>query len=187
MHPASNVWVSDAHKEVLLLVKTSLTGLIFDSCPCFLSIRVGVRAIGQAVRNSVGRILLQAVFAASASFSGLLCVLLGRPERPIEFWKHWEAPPGESDARRARASEASAQIESTDRERERIVYTKQLYIYTPKDQLCDSVKLEELIAARRSLGVDVTAVRFEDSDHVVHLRKHPIDYSKALLSFCNLA
>lgn len=183
MHQENSAIMSDAHKEVLRLTKASLGGLIFDSCPCYLWVSVGLRAIGLAMSNSVARILLQMVFAIVVPVDSLLRVLLGRPLRPIEFWKHWEAPQG--DARRSLASDAK--IESIERERKTVVSTKQLYIYTPKDRLCDSVKLEQLIATRRSLGVDVTAVRFEDSDHVVHLRKHPIDYSKALLTFCHLA
>ena len=46
-------------------------------------------------------------------------------------------------------------------------------------------KLAELIAARRQKGscAEVVARRWEVSEHVGHMRKHPEEYRKALLGF----
>jgi hypothetical protein len=54
--------------------------------------------------------------------------------------------------------------------------TKQAFIYSPADVITDTVKLEELIAARRKKNEHTEVKCFEDSPHVLHLRKHPSAY-----------
>lgn len=58
-----------------------------------------------------------------------------------------------------------------------------LYLYSADDPLCLADKLDELIAARRAAGADVEAVRWEASQHVGHLMRHPRRYRQALLGF----
>lgn len=60
---------------------------------------------------------------------------------------------------------------------------KALYLYSADDPLCCVRQLDELVAARRAAGADVTAVRWERSAHVGHLLKHYREYSAALLGF----
>jgi len=88
-----------------------------------------------------------------------------RRSRTVEYWAHWEGQEKEGTFRNV----------------------KELYIYSPLDQLCDVNKLEQLIAIRRQRISQVTAVRFEDTDHVTHLRKRPAEYAAACLAFCGLA
>ena len=55
---------------------------------------------------------------------------------------------------------------------------RQAFVYTPDDDVCDHVKVEEFISARRGRGTDVVATRrIEGSRHVQHLRLHPEVYS----------
>ena len=54
--------LSGEDEDVLALVKSSLAGHIFDSCPCYLWLSTGFRAIGTAVPGLVPRYLLQASF-----------------------------------------------------------------------------------------------------------------------------
>lgn len=58
-----------------------------------------------------------------------------------------------------------------------------LYLYSADDPLCLVDKLDALVAARRAAGADVEAVRWEASQHVGHLMRHPRRYRQALLRF----
>eukprot|EP00565_Helicotheca_tamesis_P008245 CAMPEP_0185735590 /NCGR_PEP_ID=MMETSP1171-20130828/25696_1 /TAXON_ID=374046 /ORGANISM="Helicotheca tamensis, Strain CCMP826" /LENGTH=221 /DNA_ID=CAMNT_0028405953 /DNA_START=168 /DNA_END=833 /DNA_ORIENTATION=+ len=58
--------------------------------------------------------------------------------------------------------------------------SRQVYIYSTIDKLTDYVKLEELIEARKKRGVEVIVQKFNDSDHVLHMRKHPNIYEEVL-------
>lgn len=162
--------ISDDEKKILQLCRSRLAGQIFDSCPCYLWVNAGLGAIGSAIESFLPRIMLQITFVIFALLVQLLRMLQGNESRPIEFWKHWEGGGGGGGGK---------EVE--------VLRKRQLYIYSPRDKLCDVVKLEELIATRRVRGTDVTAIRFDDSDHVVHLRKRPKEYTAALLAFCGLA
>ena len=59
----------------------------------------------------------------------------------------------------------------------------QLFLYSLDDPLCDSSKLQQLIALKRKQGQDVTARCWERSQHCTHLRLHPAEYSEALLGW----
>ena len=50
---------------------------------------------------------------------------------------------------------------------------------------CFRHRLDELVAARRQKGTcaEVREVRWQVSEHVGHLRKHPEEYTAALLGF----
>ena len=50
---------------------------------------------------------------------------------------------------------------------------------------CFRNRLAELVAARRQKGIcaEVREVRWQVSEHVGHLRKHPEEYTAALLGF----
>ena len=55
------------------------------------------------------------------------------------------------------------------------------------DRLCDVVELEKLIAEKRRRGQRVEAVRWEQSQHVTHLRLHTAEYRSAVLRWLDAA
>ena len=60
-----------------------------------------------------------------------------------------------------------------------------LYLFSDDDELCDAQKVSELVAARRQRGTcaEVRVMRWGVSQHVGHVRKHPEEYTAALLGF----
>lgn len=60
---------------------------------------------------------------------------------------------------------------------------RSLYLYSADDPLCLVDRLDQLVADRRQAGADVAAVRWEESQHVGHLLKHPKQYKAALFDF----
>lgn len=52
-----------------------------------------------------------------------------------------------------------------------------LFLYSTFDKVVLAEDIEEMINLRRKLGVSVTAVTWDDTDHVSHLRKHTREYS----------
>ena len=57
---------------------------------------------------------------------------------------------------------------------------RQAFIYSTKDHITDSEMIDRLIEKRKERGIDVMCLKFDDSDHVLHLRKHPKEYSQLL-------
>ena len=49
-------------------------------------------------------------------------------------------------------------------------------MYSTADVLTDSKNREEFIEARQKQGIDVTVLKFDDSNHVLHMKKHPKEY-----------
>lgn len=141
---------SAAERANIAVVRARLKAEIFDSTPCYLHLLGGVRAIGTAVPHPVPRLLLQAVFFAYAAVGKLLL-----DSRPAEFWRHWFRPALQDSSLLAAA-------------------VRQLFIYSPLDELCDVDQLEVLVAARGA-----RSLRFEDTGHVSHYKAHPKEYAAA--------
>ena len=137
----------------LQLCRERLQLQLFDSAPAYMHISSGMRAIGSSVTNSLVRWLAVSCFLIFGIVSGVVLILLGRPGRPKQFW--------------TRMSESRAA-------------SKQVFFYSTSDNITDHVKIEELIARRRGMGVDVKEYKFEDSGHVAHYRKHPKVYEQAI-------
>lgn len=60
---------------------------------------------------------------------------------------------------------------------------RQLFVYSTKDELTDSKKVDELIELRKKRGIELTAVKFEDSDHVLHMKEHPKEYNEKIINY----
>lgn len=130
-----------------------LGGQVFDSSPCYMHLCSGLKAIRTASPNCCVTWLIVSIFLTYATFNTLLTTLLRTSNRPNEFWTH---------------------LTKTD------LATRQVYIYSPADELCDYIKLEELIQVRREMGVQVMVHRFLHSGHVQHLRMYPEDYMRLM-------
>ena len=59
----------------------------------------------------------------------------------------------------------------------------QLYLYSVQDAVIPYSEVEQLIAVRRSRGVQVFTQRWDDSAHVAHFVAHPETYVMACLDF----
>ena len=152
----------------LRMLNSRIKAGIFDSSPCYLYAGPGVRAISEAVPILPVRWLIQMSLLLLIGAS----TLISSSDPREEYWAHWARGPAAPGC-------------------------TQLYIYSPLDTLCDVVKLEELIAARKHAsdtdqstkgGKDgpVSTLRFEDTMHVAHLRKHPRQYADACRWACGL-
>lgn len=135
-------------------------GKVFDSSPAKMTLRNGpkVVCISMGVRNSVARAVVHAMFYVY----GLLAVLLvafatGSTSSHVRrFWQTCLAAPRN---------------------------TRELYLYSDVDELCEAGPLSELIAARRSMGCDVVEVRWKDSRHCAHLIDKRDEYLRHLREF----
>eukprot|EP01062_Namystynia_karyoxenos_P030765 TRINITY_DN22907_c0_g1_i1.p1 TRINITY_DN22907_c0_g1~~TRINITY_DN22907_c0_g1_i1.p1 ORF type:complete len:320 (+),score=71.14 TRINITY_DN22907_c0_g1_i1:69-962(+) len=58
-----------------------------------------------------------------------------------------------------------------------------LFLYSADDAMIDPACVEQLAAARQRLGVRVKLQRWEQSEHVLHLRHHPEQYIATLRRF----
>ncbi|KAM9699012.1 uncharacterized protein ACBT57_024775 [Dama dama] len=58
-----------------------------------------------------------------------------------------------------------------------------LVFYSLDDPLCDSARLQELLAAWQRLGMPVWVQAWATSRHAAHLRQHPLEYSSTLITF----
>ena len=59
----------------------------------------------------------------------------------------------------------------------------QLFLYSSADTLIPVADIEEVVAARKRLGVDVKQVCWDDSPHVKLFVVHPEVYTKTCLDF----
>ncbi|XP_045159983.2 transmembrane protein 53-like [Mercenaria mercenaria] len=58
-----------------------------------------------------------------------------------------------------------------------------LFLYSVVDKIILAEDIEDMISRRRALGVHVSAMCWDDTDHVSHLRKHPEQYAEACGDF----
>ncbi|KAL4451872.1 hypothetical protein ABPG75_007534 [Micractinium tetrahymenae] len=103
-----------------------------------------------------GRSLLMRVLATALFFLLALVGLITSPLRPQRFWCSM---------------------------RDLRLGSRSLYIYSEDDPLCDAARLDQLIASRRAAGANVSALRWQRSQHVAHLLQHYKEYTAALFGF----
>ncbi len=144
--------------EDLILLNERLKGRgheVLDSSPAFISEAISYRVLDASVPNLPLRILLKGLLFMSLKFHRLISYLPGRNAENLVFWNDVL----ESD-----------------------LCPRQAFVYSTADRLTDSKKLDEYIDERKKRGIDVTAVlKFEDSDHVMHMRKYPKEYQEKIV------
>lgn len=124
-------------------LKGVLGCVVFDSCPCFMSVESGVNAI--SMRGGRWRWLLWWVVYPLFL---LLCVVQ---------WMLW----GDARGRFWR-----------DMGKWRYGGCKEIYMWSSKDELLDEVKLGELLDERVEKGCDVVRWRVTNAKHVLLLRSN---------------
>lgn len=149
----------------LVLVSERLRYEVFDSAPAYLHKDGIYHAINEAVPNFFFRTMIKTVISVGHWF--------------MEFTdrNHWRKERGETN--RPNRSEV-IQKEFWTNMVESDLCQHQAYIYSTGDTLTDSEKLEDLIRERRHRGVHVIQAKFDDSDHVSHLRSYPQEYNALL-------
>ena len=139
----------------------TLRGVIFDSAPSKLKIFRGVRVYTSVCNYS----FCVKYFAAACLFLWLVfVVVVSKCARCIpfarfladDFWTFLCEDPASCP---------------------------HLYLYSVEDAVIPYIEVEELIAARRSQGVQVLTQRWDDSAHVAHLLAHRETYVMACLDF----
>ncbi|WAR24232.1 TM53B-like protein [Mya arenaria] len=58
-----------------------------------------------------------------------------------------------------------------------------LFLYSTSDKIVHYYDIEDMMSQRRALGVNVSSVCWDDTDHVSHLRKHQEEYEQACENF----
>ena len=145
--------------EDLMLLNERLKGRgheVLDSAPAFIDHSNSYRAIDTSVPNLPLRIFFKGLLFLS--FKGYVLVAFlkkGRKTENLVFWNDML----ESD-----------------------LCPRQAFVYSTTGRLTDSKKVDEYIDERKKRGIDVTTVlQFEDSDHVMHMRKHPKEYQEKII------
>jgi hypothetical protein len=144
---------ADDVQDILLVSKCLATrGFeVVDSAPAYITIPSAQHAIDAAIPNVLIRFLIKSALLLSYLIHGFIVSLQGRIDPPQEFWN------------RMISSE---------------LCSRQAFIYSSCDKVTDAAKVEELIEKRRARGVDITVTKFDQSQHVMHLRHYPNEYQE---------
>eukprot|EP00276_Gloeochaete_wittrockiana_P003031 CAMPEP_0184658928 /NCGR_PEP_ID=MMETSP0308-20130426/27368_1 /TAXON_ID=38269 /ORGANISM="Gloeochaete witrockiana, Strain SAG 46.84" /LENGTH=292 /DNA_ID=CAMNT_0027098295 /DNA_START=171 /DNA_END=1049 /DNA_ORIENTATION=+ len=134
-------------------LKSSIIGLIFDSCPVALTMESAYAAM-TAASNGV---IVKAGAAILTGFYGLYYVAFDMAE--FYFSKMASKP----------------------------LSAPELYLYSTSDVVADSSFIDRIIEGRRKGGISVDAVRWDDSPHVAHFKRHFKEYTQEVLSFLQSA
>jgi len=134
--------------------------LIFDSAPCYLHYSAGAKALGEANVHlpMVLRLMLQSLFLLFARIMDLFSYILscGRVKRrAIRFWQ--------------KMMNCKMSL-------------SHVYVYSTNDDVTDHQHLDRLVRCyKMSERINVLKVlRFGDSKHVQHLRKHKCEYEEMI-------
>lgn len=123
---------------------------IADSAPVYMHVESAMRAIDTAIPSAPSRWLIKCLFYAN-TYLRLLGAWISRTEtEPEIFWNNM--------------------IRSE-------LCPRQAFIYSSADTVTDVSKLDELIGLRKKrVDVEVSVLKFDDSEHVLHYRKYPKEY-----------
>jgi len=61
------------------------------------------------------------------------------------------------------------------------VCQRQAFIYSSVDKLANGDKIDEFVEARKKKGIDVTVLKFDDSEHCMHMKAHPTEYKEKIV------
>jgi Eukaryotic protein of unknown function (DUF829) len=143
--------------EDLIFVGERLDGQIFDSSPAYPDIKLGFTSTNGVVFGDslLAKFIVGILFLLAGGVSVVFNWILGLPDVRWTFWNNMR------DGR---------------------LCLRQAYVYSTADTITNVAKLEELIENRKKFS-KVTVQRFDDSQHVMHLLKHPLVYQKLVDNF----
>ncbi|KAL3773277.1 hypothetical protein ACHAW5_003440 [Stephanodiscus triporus] len=123
---------------------------IFDSAPCYLDGKSCFNVMRNLIPNPIVGIPMATLFTLRMYVLNAMSRMMGKPTFGETFW--------------------NALIEDT-------TCGMQAFLYSCKDDVAHSTKIEEFVTERSRRGVNVMAQHFYDSSHVQHLRLHGKEYS----------
>ena len=123
---------------------------IFDSAPCYMDNTANFNVIKHLIPNPFIGMFAAVLFSLRSSLGNAVSMMTGTSTHADFYWNAW--------------------IEDTN-------CNRQAFIYSEKDDIANSKKIEEFIGERKKRGVNVSVKHFRDSVHVQHLRYHPEEYS----------
>ena len=151
----------EANAEDLLLVGRRLTGEVFDSAPCFPHFFSALKAAKGAIPNPLLLQLVRIFFILHVVLMFLHRFLVRGTNPRLEFWRHM--------------------MESR-------LCLNQAFVYSAMDDITDVKCLDELITHRKHLAqAQIFVQRFDDSEHVQHLRQHRTEYLHLIDTFLHRA
>mmetsp|Transcript_20777 Transcript_20777/g.31192 ORF Transcript_20777/g.31192 Transcript_20777/m.31192 type:complete len:300 (-) Transcript_20777:356-1255(-) len=124
---------------------------VFDSAPAYLNDSALYEAIDHAMPNLFKRIFIKLHTFVQNKVRDIVRAIQGKENVAVEFWRNMV----ESD-----------------------LCMRQTYIYSDKDSITEAAKVDEIIEERKKLkpGRNIISAKFEDSEHVMHLRRYPKEY-----------
>jgi hypothetical protein len=122
---------------------------IADSAPVYMHVGSAMNAITTAVPSLPRQLFVKTLFVSSVFLKRCASYIAREETEPVIFWNNM--------------------IKSE-------LCPRQAFIYSSADELTDAAKLDDLIIMRKERGVKVTVLKFDDSNHVLHYRRHPKQY-----------
>ena len=124
---------------------------IFDSAPCYMDSKANFTVIKHLLPSPFIGIPAALLFTMRMYMHNVISMLKGELNPTDLYWKAW--------------------LDDTN-------CSRQGFIYSEKDDIANSEKIEEFIKEReKRIGVhNVSSIHFEDSVHVQHLRFHREEY-----------
>mmetsp|Transcript_18265 Transcript_18265/g.25739 ORF Transcript_18265/g.25739 Transcript_18265/m.25739 type:complete len:506 (-) Transcript_18265:80-1597(-) len=127
----------------LVTSRLHLGGIIFDSAPCYPTLKSDLKAAEKGMNNFMDRILMQFIIQKNR----WTCGDCGRRTLTIS------------------GDQANSRTDQFWKNMQHLSLTKRhVYIYDTNDTVCDYVKLEQLIDAQRENGMDIRARKLTGSD-----------------------
>lgn len=151
---SSTHYLTNEQRESLIMISDRLYEKGFevaDSAPADLNESAQYRAIESAIPNKFLQSIVKALTFIAQSVASKF--IITHEELRSKFWNNM--------------------IEND-------LCMNQAFIYSTKDQITDADMIDKLIEERKLRGINVISAKFNDSDHVMHFKYHPKEYSKVL-------
>ncbi|KAG8195438.1 hypothetical protein JTE90_013891 [Oedothorax gibbosus] len=137
-----------------------IKGCIFDSCPAKVRPLGFLRAtLAMTEGNLITRYAISLVALAKALIIGAYSAMLSYLTGKINYYRLWYALVEEPNI------------------------SPQLFLFSRADSVCPWDTIQQFADRRKSMGVDVKSVLFEDSEHVKHMVTYKEEYLQHVYSF----
>jgi hypothetical protein len=144
----------------LLLIGNRLRGEIFDSAPCFPDNESAWKAMKHSISNIILRNIFRVTLLIQVFVVHVYRILFNKSDPRMDFWKHVT---------------------------ESRLCLNQAYVYSAMDEIANVKMLDELVSTRQGYEhAQILVKKFDDSEHVQHLRKYQSEYCELMDTFLDL-
>ena len=147
--------IMDAIRPIVLKPRQ----VIFDSCPGIPTLRSNIMSFTMITRWRVVKVMIAVVVLMTLGIYKALALCLGLRDLPTRM--------------REQLNSELFMDRSVPR----------LYLYSIADKLIDYRSVEAHMADAAARGYDVESKRWDDSEHVSHMRVHPVEYWETIQKF----